>query len=559
MILVADFEVFKYDWVLVAVDPVNSTKNIICNDKAALMQLYEKYKNWIWVFFNGRNYDQWILKGLLCDFDPKKINDWIIADGKKGWEFSSLLNKIGLIHYDAMVGFHGLKTLEAFQGKNIYETGVDFNIDRKLTGAELASVCDYCVNDVHETMEILAKQKGSFDTHIALIKEFNLPMSAMGKTQAQLIAIILGASPKTFNDEFNFRLPPTLKLDKYKCVADWYMNLKGDDIYNQKLVIDVAGVPHTFAFGGVHGGERYIGEGEFQMWDVSSLYPSLMIKYGLCSRAMKNPEKFKEVYETNLKMKKEKNPLRPVYKLICNTTYGCMGATFNPLYDKLNQNLVCIFGQLLLLDLVEKLEGHCELVQSNTDGILIKLTGEKVDGIINEWMQRTGLEMECTEYSKVYQADVNNYVLVKKDGSYKSKGAYVKKLNELDYDLPIVNKAIVKRLVDGIPVEKTILGCNDLIEFQKIFKVSSKYMCAWHNGKFLNQKVYRVFASKSPNDTYLGKVKTVGGTIEKFANSPDNCFIENGDIRESKTDWRLDKQWYIDLAKDRLDKKWGVR
>ena len=84
-------------------------------------------------------------------------------------------------------------------------------------------------------------------------------------------------------------------------------------------------------------------------------------------------------------------------------------------------------------------------------------------------------------------------------------------------------------------------------------------MCAWHNGKFLNQKVYRVFASKSPNDTYLGKVKTVGGTIEKFANSPDNCFIENGDIRESKTDWRLDKQWYIDLAKDRLDKKWGVR
>lgn len=559
MILIADFEVFKFDWVLVAVDPVNSTKHIICNDRDALLALYEQYKNWIWVFFNGRNYDQWILKGLLADFNPKAINDWIIVKGRKGWEYSSLLNKFELIHYDAMTGFHGLKTLEAFQGKNIYETGVDFNIDRKLNGSELASVCDYCVNDVHETMEILAKQKGSFDTHVALIKEFNLPLSAMGKTQAQLIAIILGATRKEFDDEFNFRLPHTLKLEKYRHIADWYMTLKGDDIYNQKLVVDVAGVPHTFAFGGVHGGERYIGDGKFQMWDVASLYPSLMIKYGLCSRAMKNPEKFKEVYETNLKMKKEKNPLRPVYKLICNTTYGCMGATFNPLYDKLNQNLVCIFGQLLLLDLVEKLEGRCELIQSNTDGILIKLTKGKVDDIIEEWMERTGLVMECTEYSKVYQADVNNYVLVKEDGTYKSKGAYVKKLNELDYDLPIVNKALVKRLVDGVPVEKTILECTDLIEFQKIFKVSSKYMNAWHNGKFLKEKVYRVFASTNSNDTYLGKVKSVGGTIEKFANSPDNCFIENGDIRESKVDLRLDKQWYINLAKDRLAKKWGVR
>lgn len=558
MILVADFEVFAHDWILVAVDVTNETKYVLHNDPHKLLELYKQ--NYIWVFFNGRHYDQWILKGILAGFSAKEVNDWIIQQGRSGWAFSNLLHQYPILMYDAMVGFHGLKTLEAFQGKNIHETSVDFKTERKLTAKEIASTIDYCTNDVHETMRLLMKQKGDFDSHIAMIKEFNLPMMALGKTKAQLIAMVLGAQSKCFVDEFDFRVPPTLKLSKYQFIADWFLNLdKNEEIYNDKLVVDVAGIPHTFAFGGVHAGERYIGEGEFQMWDVASLYPSLMIKYGLCSRAMSSPEKYVEVYRKNLEMKKTGDPLRPIYKLICNTTYGCMGAPFNPLYDKLNQNLVCIFGQLLLLDLIEKLEGHCELVQSNTDGILIKLiNGKRVDGIIKEWEQRTGLVMECTEYSRVYQADVNNYLIVDKNGKVKSKGAYVKKLNELDYDLPIVNLAIVENLVNNVEIEKTIHDCDDLIMFQKIYKVSSKYWKAWHNGQFLNEKVYRVFASKRESDTFLGKTKGLGCTIEKFANSPEHCYINNGDIRGMKVDGLLDKQWYINLAKKRLYEKWGL-
>lgn len=53
------------------------------------------------------------------------------------------------------------------------------------------------------------------------------------------------------------------------------------------------------------------------------------------------------------------------------------------------------------------------------------------------------------------------------DGKYKSKGSYVKKLNNLDYDLPIVNEAIVNCFVKGNDPEETIFSCKELIKFQK--------------------------------------------------------------------------------------------
>lgn len=147
---------------------------------------------------------------------------------------------------------------------------------------------------------------------------------------------------------------------------------------------------------------------------------------------------------------------------------------------------------------------------------------------------------------------------VDKEGHCKTKGAYVKELSELDYDLPIVNKAIVERLTNGVPVEATINGCNDLKEFQKIVKVSSKYAYGTHNGKKLTDKVFRVFASNNPSDGYIGKCKTDGAKAEKFANTPDSCFIENDLVNGVKVDKRLNKQWYIDLAKRRLFEKFGV-
>ena len=117
---------------------------------------------------------------------------------------------------------------------------------------------------------------------------------------------------------------------------------------------------------------------------------------------------------------------------------------------------------------------------------------------------------------------------------------------------------MVDYMVEGIPIIKTIRDCDELIMFQKVVKLSEKYWRAWHNGKYMAEKCYRVFASKNTSDSYIGKCKSQGATIEKFANTPDRCFIDNGNIKGKKCSDHLDKNWYINLAKERLQ-QYGVK
>ena len=128
MLVFYDFEVFKYDWLVVLIEPFTETTTVICNDKSKLESFYEAHKSDIWVGYNSRTYDQYILKGILLDFNPKEINDWIIVKGRKGWEYSSLFNTIPLYNYDCMSKFFGLKQLESFMGPAIHSCKVNCKI-----------------------------------------------------------------------------------------------------------------------------------------------------------------------------------------------------------------------------------------------------------------------------------------------------------------------------------------------------------------------------------------------------------------------------------------------
>lgn len=235
----------------------------------------------------------------------------------------------------------------------------------------------------------------------------------------------------------------------------------------------------------------------------------------------------------------------------------------NPLYDPRQANNVCVFGQLLLLDLMEHLEAvqGLEIIQSNTDGILVKMAKyddyDAIDDICYEWEQRTGLKLEFDEYRKVFQKDVNNYVIVDDEGHYKSKGAYVKKLSDLDYDLPIVNKAMVDFMVKGVPVEKTIMSCDDLKEFQQVKKISNKYKYIQYGDEILKEKCVRVFASVRRSDGGLMKVHKFTGRPAKIENTPAHAFLLNDSVEGVKCPAKLDKKWYINMANKRL-KDFGV-
>ena len=201
-------------------------------------------------------------------------------------------------------------------------------------------------------------------------------------------------------------------------------------------------------------------------------------------------------------------------------------------------------------------------VSANTDGVMWKLPSVDCIAIYKkicqEWCDRTRMTLDHDLIKKVIQKDVNNYLIVMTDGEIKSKGAWCKELNNLDYDLPIVNKAVVNYFTLGVCPEDTVNKCNTLRDFQKISKISGKYECAYYGFKKLSEKTLRVFASKNKTDKGVFKQKKAGATLEKLPSTPVTCFIDNSDMEGKRLPRKLDKQWYIDLAWNRIKNFMGV-
>lgn len=563
-LLFYDFEVFKYDWLVVVMDMTAKKTHVIINSPEELEALYKANIKEIWVGFNSRHYDQYILKAILCGFDPKKVNDYIITKGNPGWKFSSLFRQFPLWNYDVMLNTDvGLKSFEGFMGNDIKETSVPFNIDRKLTPEEIAETVKYCKHDVEQTVQVFLKRTEEFNTMMYFIKHFGLSMDYISKTKAQLAAEILGGNRKgaDFDDEFQFPILDCLHLNKYKHIAEWYANPENHDYSKKQDKQIVAGVEHTFAWGGGHGARaKYSADGVFLIIDVTAYYPSLQKKYHFGYRVMNHPENFEFIHDSNIayKRKGDKKARQP-FKIMDNAISGQMKQKSSALYDPMSNNSICINGQLLLLDLVEHIEPYCELIQNNTDGIIVKLKDyehdfDVLDDVVYEWEQRTGMKMDFDTYiGTIYQKDVNNYLLIdRKTGAVKAKGGYVMKLNDLSYDLPIINKALVDYMIHGIPVRRTIMDCQDLREFQLVSRISSKYTHILYGDKPIKEKCIRVFASNNPADPGVKKVHAVRKTTAKLTNSPEHCFIFNDDVKGVPVPDKLDRQWYIDFANKRL-------
>ena len=561
-----DFEVFKYDWLVVVKDTATRTTHEIVNSPDELEALYERSKKEIWCGFNSRHYDQYILKAILCGFDPKKVNDYIIVKGNPGWKFApTMFRNIPLLNYDVMLGTdRGLKSFEGFMGHDIKETSVPFDIDRKLTDAEIRETLKYCNHDVDHAMEVFLKRTEEFNTMMYFIKHFKLPIDFISKTKAQLAAEILGGNRKgeSFDDEFQFPILDCLELKKYRYIADWYRNPENHDYKKKKQdKVMVAGVEHTFSWGGGHGARaKFHASGVFLIIDVTAYYPSLQKKYKFGYRVMNHPENFEFIHDSNIEFKRKGDKkARQPFKIMDNAISGQMKQRQSALFDPMSNNSICINGQLLLLDLVEHIEPYCMLIQNNTDGIVVKLDNYErdfdiLDDIVYEWEQRTGMNMEFDTFmGDIYQKDVNNYLLIDREtGAVKAKGGYVMKLNDLNYDLPIINKALVDYMIKGIPVERTIRECDDLREFQLVSKISNKYTHILYGNEPIKEKCVRVFASKIASDPGVKKVHATRKTAAKLTNSPEHCFIWNDSVNGVSVPDKLDKEWYVNFAKKRL-------
>lgn len=568
-LLFYDFEVFKYDWLVCIGDVKNKKIHTIVNNKEELEIFFNEHKEDIWVGYNSRHYDQYILKSILCDIDPYYVSQQIIENDKKGYEISSMFNDIFFYQYDCKPGLFGLKKLEAFMGSNIKESEVSFDIDRKLTSDEINDVLEYCKHDVRETYNVFKHTISTFNSHIAMLKEFNLDKKLINKTPTQLTAILLGAKKQDRNDEFDISFPETLRLGQFEYIKDKFVDWSKiiQDYKKLSFKENIGNVEHVFGVGGLHGAiPNYVGEGKFIMADVGSYYPSLMIDYDFLSRNATKKWQYKAFKEDRMRLKKIDKERANIRKIPLNGAFGACKDKYNNLYDPRQSNNVCINGQLFLVDLLDKLIPISQIIQTNTDGILVKVETDeqerKVKEVCKEWSERTKFELDFDEFTNIVQRDVNNYIAWKNENgeikNLKQKGAYKKK-KPIDNELSIVLDAIINYFTKRIPVEETINSCDELIKFMMVANIGSSYKYMVHNGEILNEKIVRYFASKITSDTCIFKRKkgiVDPYKIDKLGNAL-HCFIDNSNIVGKKVPSHLDKNWYIIYTKYHISMIFG--
>ena len=614
-IYIYDIEVTEYDWIVVAKNIETKVFTVIHNDNHHLRSFLDQ-PGIVLGGFNNKFYDDWVVMTMYqggSNVEVKKHNDFIIKENRNAWEFPFIqYKKRPFYSFDLRDDISdeniSLKASEGNLRRRIVESGVSFDIDRPLTTEELEDFIKYCKEDVDSTECLYYERKEDYiDAKIMVGEMYGVPPEeAIGLTNAKLSAKVLEAKYVKRDDERNYVIPDNIDVTKIpKVVLDFFMLIRDKSIPDEKLFgagkgkkgmtlklwieTAVGKCPVTFAWGGVHGAKPCVTVEETEdrvivNQDVGSLYPNSMINFGYCSRSMKDPEAYIKLVKKRLAYKKAGDKLRAnALKLVVNTVYGAMLNLHNDLADRWAGRSVCISNQLAMMMLITQLAEQCktiDFVNINTDGIMFTIDRKEEqlsEAIIATWCEITRFEMERDDFVKVIQKDVNNYIGIKADGSFKTKGGFVSLYEGGNFktnSLSIIHKAVVDNLVKGIDPEKTINECNDIFAFQNIIKTGGTYEGSYHyvNGELTPiQKVNRVYAVKDHKYGAVVKRKWVthknkkDKTTEKMvptpvdpywqedtiSECPNHCFIDNENVLTVDD---LDKDYYIDMAKRRIDK-----
>lgn len=383
----------------------------------------------------------------------------------------------------------------------VYDCKDDYSIEYKVNSYGVKTKLEAVIETFFENID-------TFKCKLALINEFSLPKYLLNSTIARITAYAIGGTPDIKN-EFNFKVLDI--LFKYKDIKKFFDTNKS---YNQKFRTKVAGVEHVYGYGGCHGARKgYVSTNKIAVIDVETFYPALLQKLGYFN--IKNKSRAKYIHEQNIKLKGK--PERLPYKLADNSIVGNFKNQYSELHNPRANNIICVNGQLLITALIEMLEPFCKLIQTNTDGIIVEYTDlDKIEDVCQRWERATGLNLGIERYRKIYQKDVNNYLLV---------GRKIKAVGELkecsggNYTESIIRRSMRAYLLDKVHPVKTVNECNEKRDFQILAKPHYKVYANWYGRRIKNVFSYEVsedfkFLDKQHySDTAVRRLKKYGVTI----------------------------------------------
>ena len=481
------------------------------------------------VGFNNINYDSQLIHHILDNVEYlvklngedlclylKGYSDKII--NKEEGEYSDYSEKnykihqldlFKIWHFDNKARSTRLKDLQiAMRWNNVQDMPIHHTC-KDISEIQVKEILEYCNNDIMSTFEFYKKTKEKIELRVMLGKIYGI--NVLNSNDAKLGADIFG---KIISETKNISLYELKQMRTYRnfinlkeCIFP-HINFKSKEFNtllkkfkNQTIketkgsiefTISYKNFDYYFGLGGIHGciepgiyksDETHV----IKSCDVTSLYPSIAIKYKLYPEHLGEEfvDIYEEVFNTRNKAKKQSKidktdlqskAINEGLKLALNGTYGKSNDENSFFYDPKFTMSITINGQLMLAMLAERLaDKGFKILMINTDGLecIVPRNRENEYNLeCNQWEKECNLSLEYTDYDKMVIKDVNNYISTYKnltDVKYKGCFEIVKEYHK-DPSFPIIPIALSNYFVYDIPIEDTI-------------KLESTKYIEWKDGK----------------------------------------------------------------------------
>lgn len=317
--------------------------------------------------------------------------------------------------------------------------------------------------------------------------------------------------------------------------------------------MEVAGVTVQLGVGGLHSVDQPGVFREEDGWtirdaDVGSMYPSMIIAMGIGPSQLGGGfhNAYTALRDRRLAAKAAGDKLvADAYKLVLNSFYGQLNNRYSPLYAPLQAWRVTLNGQLFLMMLMEQIAlAGGEVLSVNTDGVTYRCRHEHLPAIhaaCAAWEAKTRLSLEEVEYQWVVRRDVNNYIALPMGSSQpKVKGVYGKGNSN---QAPVVRRAVVDYLVNGVPVEETVNAAPDLLDFAYNKRVRGATITTEDGVDVGSITRWVVGAGDHRLYRTKGEKRTAIGGSAGFILIDDLYAINHAAVRAA-----IDLQYYIDRA-----------
>lgn len=313
--------------------------------------------------------------------------------------------------------------------------------------------------------------------------------------------------------------------------------------------------------------------------DVASYYPSLIASKGIAPRSYgdSGAETYRALRQRRLDAKagskaaedpaegKRLAVQADALKLVLNSTFGKYGDRFSSLFDPEAMAAVTLTGQLMLVDLIERLrKAGARVLSVNTDGLFLKVrrTNTRWPGVLDTWQADTGMELEVEHLRRLLLLATNRYATLDVAGKVKRKGTGLKgsfsplqPANEL-----VVADAVADALLKDVPPERTVWGCAEPARFCRITRKTSKVI----SGVMVDEadgteveipKVTRWYKARGSTRKIVHRFEGGRHTTPSHAVNVELAL----DLTDGKVPEDLDRSWYVRQARKEVQSVPGYR